>query len=155
MSVTPFEVSDIELAKYPEDIQEIMRGIMATSQSRWAYWTSYDHSEVKDGRAVHYDKEGRIMCDTPASAWFGLSYASWLTLPRVSLQEMPLDWQARFFAMIEEAEDKFGLRCPEGISVVRKDGKNRFVNNDHWNNYRRGTVAEAVAKDEALNLEYN
>jgi hypothetical protein len=34
--------------------------------------------------------------------WFGLSYASWLTLPRVLMHEMPDDWQARMAQLLEE-----------------------------------------------------
>jgi hypothetical protein len=34
--------------------------------------------------------------------WFGLSYASWLTLPRVLMHAMPDDWQARMAKLLEE-----------------------------------------------------
>ena len=27
------------------------------------------------------------------SRWFGLSYASWLTMPRVMMEAMPEEWQ--------------------------------------------------------------
>lgn len=37
--------------------------------------------------------------------WFGLSYASWLCLPRTLLQSMPVEWQSRFVALLREYDD--------------------------------------------------
>lgn len=34
--------------------------------------------------------------------WFGLSYASWLTLPRSMMHEMPDDWQRRMAELLHE-----------------------------------------------------
>lgn len=34
--------------------------------------------------------------------WFGLSYAGWLTMPRVMMHAMPDDWQDRMAALLEE-----------------------------------------------------
>lgn len=34
--------------------------------------------------------------------WYGLSRASWLTLPRVLMHEMPDDWQKRMAVLLEE-----------------------------------------------------
>lgn len=39
--------------------------------------------------------------------WWGLSYASWLALPRVLLQEMPDDWQRRLVDLLEEFDAAF------------------------------------------------
>lgn len=36
--------------------------------------------------------------------WFGLSYASWLTIPRSVLQSMPAEWQHRFLMCLEEMD---------------------------------------------------
>lgn len=36
------------------------------------------------------------------SYWFGLSYASWLTLPRVLMENMPDDWQERMAKLLHE-----------------------------------------------------
>lgn len=33
---------------------------------------------------------------------FGLSYASWLTMPRVMMHAMPDEWQARMAVLLEE-----------------------------------------------------
>lgn len=39
--------------------------------------------------------------------WFGLTYSSHLVLPRVLLQSMPEDWQARFVAALDELRTAF------------------------------------------------
>lgn len=75
--------------------------------------------------------------------WFGLSYASWLVLPRLALQEMPPDWQERFYALIDEAQERYGMETPETI-VNRRDARGRFIKNDPWSDYRHGTVAAAL-----------
>ena len=36
--------------------------------------------------------------------WFGLSYASWLVLPRVQIQSMPSEWQKKFFEMVNQLD---------------------------------------------------
>lgn len=36
------------------------------------------------------------------SCWFGLSYASWLTMPRVLMEAMPEDWQERMAVLLNE-----------------------------------------------------
>jgi hypothetical protein len=87
-----------------------------------------------------------MMCDGPIHSWFGLSYASWLTIPRISLQEMPPDWQARFVELLNEGE-RLGLQTPDGLIVQRQiDGK--FVSNAHWNNYRRGCTVACASVDQ-------
>lgn len=41
-------------------------------------------------------------------AWFGLSYANYLCLPRSVLQSMPDEWQQRFVRLLEELQEEFG-----------------------------------------------
>jgi len=36
------------------------------------------------------------------SCWFGLSYATWLTLPRVLMEAMPDEWQKKMAALLNE-----------------------------------------------------
>ena len=51
------------------------------------------------------------MSDLPHSGhdrlwlYFGLSYATWLTLPRVLCHEMPDDWQGRLAQLMDEWEE--------------------------------------------------
>ena len=40
--------------------------------------------------------------DIAIHEFFGLSYTSWLVLPRVVLQQMPDAWQRKFTALLQE-----------------------------------------------------
>jgi hypothetical protein len=59
---------------------------------------------------------------------FELSYASYLVLPRVLMENMPPEWQARFVQMVGEIEDRFGSYPEEGhYMVYLKNDKGRFM----------------------------
>ncbi len=62
--------------------------------------------------------------ESPVHDWFGLSYASFLTLPRILMQEMPLDWQNRMVGLLREYEEEFPNQ-PDIYTRVQivKDGK--------------------------------
>lgn len=71
--------------------------------------------------------------------WFGLTYASYLVLPRTVLQSMPDEWQARFVKMMDEVEEKFSYP-PEGTTYdvrLKDDISKRYVSDD-LANYERG-----------------
>lgn len=74
----------------------------------------------------------------PAHGWFSLSYASYLVLPRSALQSMPLDWQQRFVALMEEWQE-IGPRTPDEYVVQLRGERGRFVE-DPWANYRRPNI---------------
>lgn len=61
--------------------------------------------------------------------WFGLSYADWLTIPRVALQSMPEAWQNKFFELLDRMFES--LEFPKGYDelkfVVTAKKGNRFV----------------------------
>ncbi len=59
-----------------------------------------------------------IRCESPLHQWFGLSYASWLTLPRVFICAMPDDWQAKMKDLLLEYEKNFPDGC-EGADGTR------------------------------------
>lgn len=51
-------------------------------------------------------------------AYFSLSYANYLVLPRTFLQSMPDEWQARFVAMLGELDQAFAhVAQPEAYIV--------------------------------------
>lgn len=83
---------------------------------------------------AYYAQSGRERL----SGWFGLSYASWLTMPRVLMQQMPDDWQKRMAVLMEEFGDTFPGDWTEGHDLyvaAKKDGK--YVTIPGWlNNYR-------------------
>lgn len=50
--------------------------------------------------------------------YFGLTYASYLTLPRVLLQEMPADWQDQFIGLLETLNAAYRhVEQPESFHV--------------------------------------
>lgn len=83
----------------------------------------------------------------PVWDWFP-SRTSFLVLPRIALQEMPEEWQARFVALLREAE-AMGIVTPD-LDVCRRDDKGRLQKVPKaWCNYRRGTLRDAMAQEEA------
>lgn len=88
----------------------------------------------------------------PINKWFGDSSAAYLVLSRLSLQEMPLEWQARLVALLDEAHTEHGLPTPPPkLEVKRRDIQGKIVS-DPWANYRHGTSKEAKATERALGL---
>lgn len=74
----------------------------------------------------------------PIHAWFELTYASYLVLPRSVLQSAPVEWQQRFVKCLEELEDMFGNVPLEGTYHVQlKDCHGRFIS-DPLRDYQRG-----------------
>lgn len=76
--------------------------------------------------------DGGVWREPPGYAalwgWFGLSYASWLTLPRVLMHEMPDDWQARMAQLLQEYDDAWNIPEPlqcETTVCAKRSG--RFV----------------------------
>lgn len=70
--------------------------------------------------------------------WFGLSYASWLTLPRVLMHQMPDAWQAKMAALLREYEAAYPFIEQPGYSTqVTLKRDRRFVATPDWLlNYR-------------------
>ena len=56
--------------------------------------------------------------------WFSLSHASWLTLPRIMMHEMPDEWQDKMAALLEEWDETWDSNDMPTPSVsAKKDGK--------------------------------
>ena len=56
--------------------------------------------------------------------WFGLSYASWLTMPRVLMHEMPDEWQLEMARLLSEYKEKFPNQPDMGTRVqITQHGK--------------------------------
>jgi len=68
--------------------------------------------------------------------WFGLSYASWLTMPRVLMQEMPDEWQQKMSDLLNEFDATY-TNVPEvSTRVLIVDG-GKYTKIPHWLvNYR-------------------
>ena len=68
--------------------------------------------------------------------YFGLSYSTWLTLPRVMMHEMPDDWQMKMAELMEQWDETWNTNdYPSPYVIARKD--NRFTKFPRWLlNYR-------------------
>lgn len=64
------------------------------------------------------------MDNSDLQCWFNLSYASWLTLPRVLMEAMPQNWQTQMAKLLREYDDTFHKLPDLGSRVqVTKNGK--------------------------------
>jgi len=66
--------------------------------------------------------------------WFGLSYASYLVLPRAILQHMPDEWQTRLVQLLGELEDVVDFNDNDAVNL--RDKKGKFIK-DPLSQYRR------------------
>ncbi len=73
--------------------------------------TDHERVVMRDG----YDRLWR---------WFGLSRASWLTMPRIMMHEMPDDWQDKMAALCEEWDETWNSHeMPEPHVSAKQNGK--------------------------------
>ena len=83
------------------------------------------------------------MSEEPIHDWFGLTYASYLVMPRTVLQSCSMETQRKLIEAIEavakEELEGAGDNWPYGddIHVTLKDEKGRFKK-DPLGNYERG-----------------
>lgn len=84
------------------------------------------------------DENGNVCyVESPIHGWFELTYASYLVLPRVLLQEMPLEWQEKMVKLLEEMEEEFP-NIQGGSYRVLKTKNGKLVKTPEWEiNYRR------------------
>ena len=70
------------------------------------------------------------------SCYFGLTYASWLTLPRVLMEAMPEEWKRSVAILLNQYDDAYPNQPSYGTTVrVTVDGK--IVRTPEWLiNYR-------------------
>lgn len=72
--------------------------------------------------------------------WFGLSYASFLTIPRVLMREMPDEWQGKMAALLREYDETFDTSKSDigGTTVRATDVNGKLIHMPMWlRNYRR------------------
>ena len=62
------------------------------------------------------------------SLYFGLSYAQFITIPRLVMESMPDEWQGKMAALLEEVDETFDWRPKEGCYWVKlRDTEGRFA----------------------------
>jgi hypothetical protein len=77
--------------------------------------------------------------------WFSLTYASYLVLPRVLLQSMPVHWQRRFVKMLKDLDNSFSHVKRAPSYWVRACEGGRFIHED-LPGYRHGYVEPKLGK---------
>lgn len=70
-------------------------------------------------------------------SWFGLSYASYLVLPRSVLQSMPDAWQAKFVELLNDIPKSLHVDDLPNYQVNAVDANGRFIK-DQFKDYQRG-----------------
>lgn len=89
--------------------------------------------------AFYIDDEG-VYCSSPIHEWFELSYAQFLTVPRLVMESMPGEWQHRMAALLKEMDSTFDWRPKEGRYWVKlRDARGRFAHAP-LDDYRRGSI---------------
>ena len=74
------------------------------------------------------------------SHWFELSYAQFLTVPRLVMESMPIEWQKKMAKLLGKMDDTFDWRPKEGKYWVKlKDGNGRYTHAP-LNDYRHGNI---------------
>jgi hypothetical protein len=69
--------------------------------------------------------------------WFELSYASFLTLPRVLMHEMPDEWQGKMADLLNEYSEAFPNQPDIGSRVQITDMSGKLIPCPEWlKNYR-------------------
>lgn len=85
------------------------------------------------------DDQGRLV-QPPVHTMFGLSYANYLVMPRVVLQQMPLDWQKKFVRLMAEYQEAVeSVKFPASFAVTCQDTNGKFIK-DTFPHYRHGRV---------------
>jgi hypothetical protein len=77
-------------------------------------------------------------------SWFGLTRASWLTLPRVLLHEMPDEWQARLADLLWQFDMEWDTGELPSTRVQAIEGSGRLTRFPEWLLQYRHPHREAI-----------
>lgn len=76
--------------------------------------------------------------DDPVHLWFELTYASYLVLHRSAMCAMPIEWQEKMVALLDEMEDTIDAdKMPQNFTINVRDERGKFIK-DPYSDYRRG-----------------
>lgn len=79
-------------------------------------------SELHAASVTEPGRPGSTYSDGPAWHAFGLSRAAYHVVPRRTLQSMPVEWQARFVALMVEARAMLPDEAFPEYQVIRIEG---------------------------------
>lgn len=77
------------------------------------------------------------MANQKLLCWFGLSYASFLVLPRVLMEAMPDEWQDKIAGLLEEYDSTYPNQPDVGTRVQFTKNKKLIKTPVDFINYRR------------------
>jgi hypothetical protein len=88
-------------------------------------------------KAAEQQVIGNEVCGrSPMWDWFGLSYSSYLVVPRVLLCGMPTEWQRQFAALLDRSDEIYDCsQINDTYTVLLRGERNQFVK-DPYRNYR-------------------
>ena len=64
--------------------------------------------------------------------WFGLSRASWLTMPRIMMHEMPDEWQNKMAELLEEWDETWDSSDMPSPYVSAKSSNGKYTKWPSW-----------------------
>ena len=91
-----------------------------------------------------------VIKEDPMHEWFGLTYASYLVLPRVGLISMPYNWQKKMVKLLEEMRETF---YPDDLmpelsqyKVLLTDETGRFIKDPlrHYRHHPKLKIKEKI-----------
>lgn len=94
-------------------------------------WWNDDYNYYKEF-SEHFEQENEILDNQAIHSFFGLSYSSYLILPRVALQSMPAEWQRKFVEMVEQIPEHLPdlpEMEPASYKVLHLDANGKFTKN--------------------------
>ena len=95
----------------------------------------------------HYERYARVeTMSERLQLWFNLSYASWVTLPRVMVEAMPEEWQEKMAALLEEWDEAWPNQPEVGVTVRLTDTKGNLIAMPEWMKNYRHPDQEQLAK---------
>jgi len=85
--------------------------------------------------------------NAPIHLWFELSYAQYLTVPRLVMESMPIEWQRKMAVLLQEMDETFDWRPKSGRYWVRlKDAHGHFTDAP-LGDYRHGNCEHLRIKE--------
>ena len=107
-------------ARWLRKAHEVARRLLVSSAGRSA--PPRTGGPFAEGEAGGDPREG------PMHDWFGLSYSSYLVLPRVVIQSMPIAWQVQFVGLLDAARsacEAAGVALAESyyVKLIGADGR--------------------------------
>lgn len=128
------------MSEFRDDLKYLLNSASKENEIPDDIIAGYLIDGIKAIRKAHSVPIESIPMESPINIWFSLSYAQFLTVPRVVLESMPIEWQRKMAKLLGEMDDTFDWRPKEGRYWVRlRDSKGKFSAPELCD-YRRGNI---------------